>query len=123
MQLLSKANAVERSVTKSKKSAYNAGSWDMVDKAESDEAFIENIKNEDLPTELKGKSKAEIKRIIDEKSAERSQIQKEISDLAVKRQQYIDDEMKKRGENKSDDLGKAIEKSIQELAVKNGYQL
>lgn len=120
---LSKANAVERSVTKSKKSAYNAGSWDMVDKAESDEAFIENIKNEDLPTELKGKSKAEIKRIIDEKSAERSQIQKEISDLAVKRQQYIDDEMKKRGENKSDDLGKAIEKSIQELAVKNGYQL
>jgi hypothetical protein len=31
--------------------------------------------------------------------------------------------MKKRGTDDSDDLGKAIESSIQELAKKNGYSL
>ena len=56
-----------------------------------------------------------------QKSAERTQLQKEISDLATKRQQYIDAEIKKRNSNETDDLGKAIEKSIHELAAKNGY--
>ena len=119
---LSKANAVERTVTKSKKQAYRADSWDMVDKAESDKDFIKNVKQEELPQELKGKSKEEIANYIAEKSKERSRLQKEISELGIKRQNYIDAEMKKRGNNSADDLGKAIETSIQELATKNGYK-
>ncbi len=118
---LSKANAVERSVSKSKKAAYKADSWDLVDKAESDKEFVNKIKNEDLPSELKGKSKAEITKFVEQKSAERAALQKEIAELAIKRQNYIDEEMKKRGNNSADDLGKAIEKSIIEIASKNGF--
>ena len=120
---MSKGIAVERSVTKSKKSAYKNESWDLVDKVESDKEYVSKIKNEDLPAELKGKSKPEIAKIVNQKSKDRSNIQKEIADLAIKRQNYIDTELKKRGDSKFDDLGKAIEKSILELGAKKGYTL
>lgn len=118
---LSKSNAVERTVSKTKKSAYRNDSWDLIDKAESDKEYINKIKNEDLPLELKGKSKAEIAKYVETKSKERADLQKQISELAVQRQKYIDEELKKRGNSDSDDLGKAMEKSIYDLAKVNGF--
>lgn len=120
-ETLSKANVVERAVSKTKKSAYNNATWDIVDKAEADKNFVKNVNKKDLPKELQNKSTEELEKYVQQKSAERTQLQKEISDLAAKRQQYIDYEMKKRSNNETDDLGKAIEKSIHELAAKNGY--
>lgn len=118
----SESIAVERTVSKSKKNAYNNEHWDLVDKAEKDKDYVSKIKKEDLPTELKDKSKTEIQKIVADKSADRDKIQKEISDLSIQRQKYIDAEMKKRGSKNADDLGVAIEQSIIELAKKNGYQ-
>lgn len=122
-EVQSVSSLVERTVSKSKKNAYKNEHWDLVDKAEKDENFITNMKPGELPDELKGKSKEEIKKAVSIKSAEREKIQKEIEELSKKRQIYINDEMKKRGTDDSDDLGKAIENSIQELAKKNGYSL
>ncbi|AKK73467.1 von Willebrand factor type A [Chryseobacterium gallinarum] len=119
----SASNFVERTVSKSKKNAYKNEHWDLVDKAEKDAGFIATVKESELPDELKGKSREEIKKTISLKSAERDKIQKEIEELSRKRQSYIDTEMKKRGTNDSDDLGKAIESSIMDLAKKNGYSL
>lgn len=120
-ETLSKANVVERAVSKTKKSAYNNATWDIVDKAEADKNFVKTVNKKDLPKELQNKSTEELEKYVQQKSAERTQLQKEISDLATKRQQYIESEMKKRSNNETDDLGKAIEKSIHELASKNGY--
>lgn len=120
---MSKENAVERSVAKTKAAAYRNESWDMVDKAESDKDFITKIKTEDLPSELKGKTKAEIAKIVAQKTKDRADLQKEISELAVKRQIFIDNELKNRGDSTTDDLGKAIEKSILEIGTKKGYTL
>lgn len=117
------SNAVERTVAKSKKNAYKNDHWDLVDRAEKDANFMSSVKEEELPKELKGKSKEEITKAVAAKSAEREKIQKEIEELSKKRQNYIDEEMKKRGSSDSDDLGKAIEKSVLELAKKNGYSL
>lgn len=118
---VSASNKIERAVSKTKKSAYNNATWDIVDKAEADKNFVKNVNKKDLPKELQNKSTEELEKYVQQKSAERTQLQKEISDLATKRQQYIDSEMKKRSNNETDDLGKAIEKSIHELAAKNGY--
>lgn len=118
---MSKANAVERSVAKTKSQAYRNESWDMVDKAESDKEFLGKVKENELPAELKGKSKNEIAKIINKNSKDRINLQKEIAELAIKRQNYIDAELKKRGNTKTDDLGKAIEKSIFEIGSTNGY--
>lgn len=122
-EMQSASNAVERAVSKSKKNAYKNDHWDLVDKVEKDKSYISSIKEEELPSELKGKSKEEIKKIVTQKSADREKIQREIEVLAKKRQDFIDAETKKRGSSEGDDLGKAIEKSILELGKKNGYNL
>ncbi|SIT23272.1 VWA domain-containing protein [Chryseobacterium gambrini] len=122
-EVQSVSNAVERTVAKSKKNAYKNDHWDLVDRAEKDVNFMSDVKAKELPAELKGKSKEEIKKAVAEKSAEREKIQKEIEVLSKKRQDFIDAEMKKRGNSEADDLGKAIERSVLELAKKNGYSL
>jgi hypothetical protein len=119
---VSKANLVERTVSKSKAEAYDNSHWDMVDNYKKDKDFHKKIKKEDLPVELKGKSEIEIKAIAEQKLAEREKLQKEISELAIKRQKFIDVEMNKRSEN-TDDLGVAMEKSILEIGKKKGYKI
>lgn len=115
---ISAANSTERAVSKSK-AAYTNTDWDLVDRVKDDKDAISKIKEEELPSELKGKSTTEIKKIVDEKTKEREAIQKEIAELAKKRQDYIDAEAKK--QNKQDDLGNAISNSIIELAKTKKY--
>lgn len=122
-EIQSASNAVERTVAKSKKNAYKNDHWDLVDRVEKDKDFISEVKESELPAELKGKSKEEVKKAVVQKSAEREKIQKEIEALSKKRQEYIDKEMKKRGNADADDLGKAIESSVIALAKKNGYSI
>jgi hypothetical protein len=122
-EVQSVSNAVERTVAKSKKNAYKNDHWDLVDRAEKDKDFISGMSQSELPSELKGKSKEEIKKAVAQKSAERDKIQREIEELSKKRQAFIDEEMKKRGNPDADDLGNAIESSVLELAKKNGYSL
>ncbi|MGH2666236.1 vWA domain-containing protein [Flavobacterium sp.] len=117
-QGVSSANYAERAVSKSK-AAYKNDSWDLVDKLKDDKEAIGKIKKEELPEELKNKSKDEIKVYVEKKSKEREAIQKEISELAKKRQDYIDNEAKKT--KTQDDLGNAINTSIIAFAKIKGY--
>jgi hypothetical protein len=115
---VSTANYTERAVSKSK-AVYKNESWDLIDKVKDDAAAISKIKKEELPTELQNKSAEEIKTFVAQKSKERETIQKEISVLAKKRQEYIDTESKK--SKKQDDLGNAINTSILGFAKVKGY--
>ncbi|WP_309610047.1 vWA domain-containing protein [Flavobacterium sp.] len=115
---ISSANMTARAVSKSK-SAYKNDSWDLVDKMKDDKSAIDKLKKEELPAELQSKTKEEIKAIVATKSKERETIQKEIAELAKKRQAYIDAEAKKT--KKQDDLGNAISTSIVSFAKLKGY--
>lgn len=117
---LSYANKTERAVSKSK-GAYKNDSWDLVDKAKQDKDIVGKLKKEELPKELQNKSRDEIKIFIDQKTKERETIQKEISVLAKKRQEFIDAEAKK--SKTQDDLGDAISTSIVSLAKTKGYTI
>ncbi len=64
-------------------------------------------------------SKSELQKEVDKKAKERADINKEISVLSKKRQEYIDQKMK--DENTDDDFGKAIENSILEFAHIKGF--
>jgi hypothetical protein len=116
---VSKENYTSRVVSKSRKSAYNNASWDLVDKYEENKSVIAEIKESELPKELQNKSKKEIQVIIETKQKERDTIQKEIDSLAKKRQEYIDKESKKT--TGGDDLGKAINESVLAFAKIKGY--
>lgn len=117
---VSKSNKTERAVSKSK-AVYKNESWDLVDKVKEDKDAITKLKKEELPKEYQNKSKDEIKQIVAKKAAEREKIQKEISELAKKRQEYIDTEAKKT--KSQDDLGNAISTSIVTLAKAKGYTI
>jgi hypothetical protein len=115
---ISKANYAERAVSKSK-SAYKNDSWDLVDKVKDDKYALSKMAKDDLPEELKGKSKAEIEAVVVAKAKERVAIQEEMEKLAKQRQAYIDEENKKT--KTEDDLGAAINNSILDLAREKGY--
>ncbi len=119
---VSSANFAERAVSKTKE-VYNNSSWDLVDRVNEDEKVLDKIKKEDLPKELQGKSKDELKSYINGKKTERINLQKQISELAKKRQAYIDEEMKKKGDDAGDDLGEAINQSVLDLAAVKGYEV
>ena len=85
---LEEAVVVKRAVSKSSR-LYKNSQWDLVDAVEDDEAVLSKLKDNDLPKELQGKSKSEIKAYVDDKKAEREKIQKEIQELNAKREAYI----------------------------------
>ncbi len=116
---LNKANYTERAVSKSK-AVYKNESWDLVDRVKEDQTALSKISQDELPKELKGKTKAEVEVIVANKTKEREMVQKEIAALSIKRQQYIDEQQKKTKPG-GDDLGSAITASIMEVAGKKGY--
>lgn len=82
------SNKVERAVSKSSH-AYTNSTWDLVDAAKNDDKVVKETEEQYLPQEMKGMTIAERKAYVDKKSAERSQIQKEIQTLNEKRRDFI----------------------------------
>jgi hypothetical protein len=78
------------------------------------------LKAEDRTDELKGKTDEEIKTLVVEKTKERQQVQKEIAELNQKRLSYIE-EQSKNSNNKPDDFGAAVAKSIRKNATQLGF--
>lgn len=117
---ISSSNYTERVVSKSKV-AYSNSSWDLIDKVKTDKNALAEIKNEELPEDLQNLSKAELQKLIDQKTTERDAIQKEISELAKKRQDYIDTQAK--NDNAQEDLGNAINSTILAFAKSKGYDV
>lgn len=57
-------------------------------------AAVANVKEEELPDELKGKAKEEQVKIIEQNQAKRAQIQKKIAELAKKRSAHLEADKK-----------------------------
>ena len=115
---ISSANFTERTVSKAS-AVYTNSEWDLVDKYKDDKTALSKIKKEELPKELANKSTKEIEEFINEKTKEREKLQKEIAELAKKRQEFIDKERDKTAVK--DDLGVAISNSIIELGKIKGF--
>jgi len=82
------ANKVERAISKSSH-AYKNSSWDLVDAAKDDSKVITETKEEYLPKEMKGMTVEQRKEYVNQKSADRATIQKEIQVLNEKRKTHI----------------------------------
>ncbi len=113
-EAMNKSIAVKRAKAKGNKMLYQNQAWDLVDRYETDSIGTINLPAAELPDELKGKSKKEIKTYIETKQRERAAIQQEIDSLSKKREQFIEAEKKKKGTEQQPTLESEIEKSIQE---------
>ncbi len=113
---ISKSSYIERNLVKSK-SQYTEASTDMVSAYIANEPAVMAIAEAELPDELVGKSKKEIKEIMETKKKDRINLQKKIKDLEVKRESFISKTTKKDDKN----LGNAIINSIRKQAIQNGF--
>ncbi|MBO6829311.1 MAG: VWA domain-containing protein, partial [Muricauda sp.] len=108
---------VKRAVSKSSR-LYKNSQWDLVDAAEADATVISELEDEELPAELKGKSEKEIKAYINQKKAEREDIQKQIQELNAKREAYIAEHQKE----ETGELENALLSAIKAQASKKNYR-
>lgn len=114
-----KAAAAQRVAVKSKKQLYNNSSWDLVDASNEDAAVVDKVDVNTLPDNLKTKSRAEIKQIVTTKSKERTAIQKQISEVSVKREAFITAEKARKSSGKNEQtLETEIEKILRQQAKK-----
>ncbi len=109
---------LKRAVSKSSK-MYKNSSWDLVDAAEDKNFDYDELKEEELPVQLQGKSSQEVKRYVEKQSKERAEIQGEIQELNEKRKKYITEENKK---STSNGLDSALINAIKKQAEKKNYK-
>ena len=113
----SEENAVSRTVSKSSH-LYKNATWDLVDAEKNKDFNYEDLKESDLPEELKGKNKSELKAYVATKRIERETIQKDIQQLNEKRRLYISNQQK----NDSNGLENAMIKAIKTQAKAKKYK-
>lgn len=112
----SKANGVNRAISKSSH-FYNNSSWDLVDAYEKDANLLEKIKKEELPTNLKSFTKAQLKEYIKLQQQLRKETQEEISKINADRLKYLS-----KAENKVDNqLQNALINAIKTQAEKKNF--
>ncbi|MBT8320254.1 MAG: VWA domain-containing protein [Eudoraea sp.] len=116
-ETLNEVVAVKRAVSKSS-TIYNNSSWDLIDAADDAEFEVEELKKEDLPAELQGKSSRQIAQFIQNKKAERQQIQSEIQSLNAKRQAFITSQK----QNEKGELESAMLKAIEKQGARKNIK-
>ncbi|WP_316933218.1 hypothetical protein [Maribacter thermophilus] len=109
--------AVKRAVSKSSR-LYNNKNWDLVDAYADEEFELGELKDNELPEHLQGKSEKEIEAYIKDKQTEREKIQKEIAELNKKRELYISE---KQDESNKGELESAMLKAIKRQASVKNY--
>lgn len=114
---------VERAATKSSANYVNE-SWDIVDARKHKKEFkVSEIKDEDLPEELKNKTAEEKEKYVVQKTEERKRYQEKIKDLSVKREAYVAEERKKSTDLEGADLGEQMNSSILKVAAEKGFKV
>jgi len=114
---MSKEAGLKRIKAKSSGAVYNNAQWDLVDAKDKDgDGVIEKLDKKQLPDSLKNKTTEELKKIVNEKSKARSNIQKNIVTLNTQRDAYIAAEKARNATNKNNaaTLETEVEKIIKE---------
>lgn len=112
----SKANAVSRTVSKGSH-LYTNSTWDLVDAEKEADFSYDDLKKEELPEELTGKTSSEIKKYLEDKRVAREKIQNEILKLNEQRRKYIAENTKETNNG----LESAMVQAIKKQAEKKKY--
>ena len=107
--------AVKRAVSKSSK-IYNNATWDLVDALEGKTLGVD-IKYDELPKSLQGKSKAEVMKYVAGKKAERISLQKQIQQTNAQRDAFIT----KTQQHQEATLENAMIEAIKKQASRKSY--
>lgn len=112
------AYASKRYLSKGSK-VYKNSSWDLVDASKEKEFSLQQIENEALPDSLQNLDEGQLKIKIEELSAERKKLKAELSDMNIKRSQYISSIKDSTGQENP--LEKAIIEGLRKQASLKGF--
>jgi len=112
---------VSRSISKGN-AFYCNDSWDLVDAIKNGKCKLDEVKDEDLPPDLRKLDKAGRKVKVDEAARQREQIQAKILKLNNEREHYLAGERKKRQGAREDSLDRAIVKAIRDQATRHNFK-
>jgi Mg-chelatase subunit ChlD len=88
------------------------GKGDLVDDLASGSVKLEGLEKEQLPEELKGKSKPEQEQFLKDQSEKRKEIQAKVDTLLKQRQAYLDEQQRKQAQAGG---GSAFDKKVFEI--------
>ncbi|MBI2839399.1 MAG: VWA domain-containing protein [Acidobacteria bacterium] len=100
---------------------YTNEAWDLVD-AKKAGTKVEEMKEAELPAEMKKMNVEARKAYVDAKAKERERLQAEIKKLNGEREKFVADEMKKNAASGKNTLDAAIVKAVREEAAKKNFQ-
>lgn len=106
--------AAKRAAVKGNRSLYDNSGWDLVDAYDKDKSVIEKVDMKTLPDSLQNKTRAQVKKIVDEKNKERSAISKEILEVNAKRDAFISSERAKKAGASTATLETEIERIVRD---------
>lgn len=109
---------VQRAVAKSSVNYFN-GSWDLVDAAKDKTFKLEDVKKEELPSEMQKMNEKERKEFIEKKSKERAELQGKIQTLNSEREKYVAAQMKQ--QSASNTLDTVVITTVREQAAKRQF--
>jgi hypothetical protein len=101
---------------------YSNSGWDLVDAAK-DKAFdLSKVPVDQLPEAMRPMSPEQRREHLEKKTAERKAMQEEIRKLAVERQKFIDEEVRKRNLDAGGAFDGAVRRAVREQAEKKGFR-
>ena len=113
---------VQRAVSKSG-AYYRNSRWDMVDALKEKSVKLEEMKDEDLPEEMRKMTLEERKAYVAKKAAEREKIQKEIQVLNVDRKKFVAEKRRELSGDSKNTLDAAMVGAVREQAVNKNFNL
>jgi len=116
----SEAAAIQRAVTKASRN-YRNDDWDLIDAIRNDKVKLEDVKEEELPENMRKMSTKEKQAYVEGRLKERAEIQKQIQQLNDQRKKYVAEEMKKQQAG-TKTLGSAIIQAVREQAKKKNFK-
>ncbi len=115
------AVAAERAATKAS-GLYRNSMWDLVDATRDGTVKLEDMKEEDLPEEMRKMTKDERAAFVKTKADERAKIQGEIAKLAEEREVFIAKKREELSQQEAPTFGEALLNAIRAQGTKKGYE-
>ena len=116
-------SSVQRAVTKGSANYTNAA-WDLVDGLKNDTVKLEELKDEELPEEMRAMTLDERKAYVEQQATRRAELQQKVQELNEARKKYVTEEMKKRAESGEEKtLDEAMIEAIHDQAESKAFEL
>jgi hypothetical protein len=101
---------------------YRNSAWDLIDALKEKTVKLEELKDEQLPEELRTINPEDRAKWLADKQKEREELQARIKKLADEREKFVAEERKKQAAGGADTLDAAMIKAVREQATKNGFE-